>query len=103
MSVRPPQLRASTFHLVPATCAPPAPNSYRALVCLANSPSGIANCQLYIIIYYWCCSRNRSFTVFTGLNVSSGTSTKMVFQLLIAPFQRPGSSSAFSSLPLLLL
>ena len=52
---------------------------------------------------YWCCSRRRSFTVFTGLNVESGTSTKTVFQSLIAPFHSPGSSSAFSSRPFLLL
>lgn len=49
--------------------------------------------------YYWCCSRNKSFTVFTGLNVSIGTSTKMVFQSLMAPFQSPGNSRALSSFP----
>ena len=42
---------------------------------------------------------NRSFTVFTGLKVSMGTSTKMVIQSAMAPFQRPGSSRAFSSRP----
>ena len=51
------------------------------------------------ITTYWCCSRNKSFTVFTGLKVIAGTSTKTVFQLLIAQFQRPGSSNAFSSFP----
>lgn len=48
---------------------------------------------------YWCCSLSRSFTVFTGLNVVKGTSTKMVLQSLMAPFHNPGNSSAFSSLP----
>ena len=33
-------------------------------------------------------------TVFTGLKVESGTSTKMVLQSLIAPFHKPGNSSA---------
>ena len=50
---------------------------------------------------YWCCSRNKSLTVFTGLNVPRGTSTKIVDQSLIAPFHKPGSSRAFNSLPLL--
>ena len=50
---------------------------------------------------YWCCSLNKSFTVFTGLNVVRGTSTNTVFQSLIAPFHKPGSSSAFRSLPFL--
>ena len=38
-------------------------------------------------------------TVFTGLKVDNGTSTNIVFQLLMAPFHRPGSSNAFSSRP----
>ena len=50
---------------------------------------------------YWCCSLNKSFTVFTGLNVVRGTSTNTVFQSLMAPFHKPGSSSAFRSLPFL--
>ena len=48
---------------------------------------------------YWCWLRNKSLTVFTGLKVPRGTSTKIVFQLLMAPFQRPGSSSAWSGFP----
>lgn len=47
----------------------------------------------------WCAGRKRSSTTFTGLKVSSGTSTKQVFQSLMEPFHRPGSSSAFNSLP----
>lgn len=47
----------------------------------------------------WCAGRRRSSTTFTGLKVSSGTSTKQVFQSLMEPFHRPGSSSAFNSLP----
>ena len=50
-------------------------------------------------IYFWCWSRKRSFTVFTGLKVVRGTSTKMVFQLLMAPFHKPGSSRALSERP----
>ena len=50
---------------------------------------------------YWCWSLNKSFTVFTGLNVVRGTSTNTVFQSLMAPFHKPGSSSAFRSLPFL--
>lgn len=42
--------------------------------------------------YDWCSGRNKSWTTFTGENVEIGTSTNMVFQLAIAPFQRPGSS-----------
>jgi hypothetical protein len=42
--------------------------------------------------YYWCSGRSRSCTTFTGENVEMGTSTKMVFQFAIAPFQRPGNS-----------
>ena len=38
-------------------------------------------------------------TVFTGLKVPSGTSTKTVFQSLIEPFHNPGSSKALSSRP----
>ena len=53
--------------------------------------------------HFWCWGRRRSLTVLTGLKVESGTSTMMVFQSLIAPFQRPGSSKAFNSLPSLLL
>ena len=41
----------------------------------------------------------RSFTVFTGLKVSMGTSTKTVIQSAMAPFHSPGSSRAFSSRP----
>jgi len=41
--------------------------------------------------------RSRSSTVFTGLKVSRGTSTKTVFQNAIDPFHSPGSSSALSS------
>src|SRR5699024_9973736 len=46
-----------------------------------------------------CPSFNRSFTFFTGLKVASGTSTNRVFQLCIAPFQRPGCSNAFNGRP----
>lgn len=47
----------------------------------------------------WCSGRSRSLTVFTGLNVTWGTSTKRLTQSAIAPFQSPGSSKAFKSLP----
>src|SRR5690554_6113270 len=70
--------------------------------------------MLFCFIYYfkknniidnycicWCSSRSKSFTVLTGLNVLMGTSTKIVFQSLIAPFHKPGSSKAFSGLPLI--
>ena len=40
-SVRPPLIRALTFHLIPAPFTPTAPNSYRALVCLATFPTVI--------------------------------------------------------------
>ena len=43
--------------------------------------------------------RRRSSTVLTGLKVSSGTSTKTVFQKAIDPFHKPGSSSALISFP----
>ena len=46
-----------------------------------------------------CWGRRRSETVFTGLKVASGTSTKSVFQWAIEPFQGPGRSRARSSLP----
>ena len=39
-----------------------------------------------------CSLRRRSLTVLTGLKVATGTSTKRVIQLAMAPFQRPGSS-----------
>ena len=48
---------------------------------------------------YWCASLSRSRTTFTGLKVSTGTSIKAVSQSDIAPFHRPGSSSAFNSRP----
>ncbi len=48
---------------------------------------------------YWCCGLNKSCTTFTGEKVEIGTSTKMVFQSAIAPFQRPGSSCARRSRP----
>lgn len=48
---------------------------------------------------YWCCGLNRSCTTLTGEKVEIGTSTKMVFQSAIAPFQRPGSSCARRSRP----
>ena len=44
------------------------------------------------LIPYLCIGRNKSNTVFTGLNVVIGTSTNCVFQLLIEPFHKPGSS-----------
>ena len=52
---------------------------------------------LILSIYYWCCSLSKSLTVLTGLKVPMGTSTKMVFQLLMAPFQ----SGKFERLQLL--
>src|SRR5574344_251775 len=55
----------------------------------------------FMLFYY--AFFNKSLTVFTGLNVVIGTSTKIVFQSLIAPFHKPGSSNAFRSLPFLLL
>ena len=54
-------------------------------------------------LYYLRSCRSRSFTVLTGLKVSIGTSTKIVFQSLIAPFHKPGNSNAFNSRPSLLL
>lgn len=53
-------------------------------------------------VYPWCAGRSRSLTVFTGLNVSAGTSTNMVVQRLMAPFHSPGSSNAFRSRPSML-
>src|SRR5690625_1609834 len=47
----------------------------------------------YLIIVFsncLCPIFNKSFTVFTGLNVDNGTSTNKVFQLCIAPFHNPG-------------
>lgn len=44
--------------------------------------------------------RSRSLTVLTGLKVLTGTSTKTVFQSLMAPFQSPGRSMALISVPL---
>lgn len=41
---------------------------------------------------YWCWGRNKSCTTFTGEKVDTGTSTKTVFHLAMAPFHRPGSS-----------
>src|SRR5512139_47260 len=49
----------------------------------------------------WCSGRNRSYTVFTGVNVLPGTSTSTVFQCAMDPFHNPGSSSAFKGLPFL--
>lgn len=46
-----------------------------------------------------CAGRSRSLTVFTGLKVRAGTSTKTVFQPAIAPFHSPGRSSATSGRP----
>ena len=48
----------------------------------------------------WWASRVRSLTVFTGLKVSAGTSMKIVFQSLIAPFQSPGNSDLLQFDPL---
>ena len=48
---------------------------------------------------YWCCSRSRSWTTFTGEKVVMGTSTKTVFHLAMAPFHSPGSSCARRSRP----
>lgn len=55
--------------------------------------------MVFYLSFYWCCSRNRSFTVFTGLNVEIGTSTNTVFQSDMAPFHSPGNSRAFNSFP----
>ena len=44
-----------------------------------------------------CSLRNKSFTVFTGLKVSNGTSTNIVVQLAILPFHSPGSSCDFTT------
>ena len=49
--------------------------------------------------YYWCSALSKSFTVLTGLKVSTGTSTKIVFQSLMAPFQSPGNSKALRAFP----
>nr|DAV21015.1 MAG TPA: hypothetical protein [Caudoviricetes sp.] len=37
MSVRPPRIRAYSFHLIPTSFTPTIPNSYRTLICLAIS------------------------------------------------------------------
>lgn len=39
-----------------------------------------------------CSFRNRSLTLFTGLNVAKGTSTNTVTHSAMAPFHNPGSS-----------
>ena len=41
MSVRPPRIRALSFHLIPTSFTPTVPNSYRALVCVATLPTVI--------------------------------------------------------------
>src|SRR5687768_2955168 len=46
-----------------------------------------------------CSGLGKSSTDLTGANVSSGTSTKTVFQPAMAPFQRPGRSSALRGRP----
>ena len=61
----------------------------------------ISGIELQFGSYNWCPSRNRSITVFTGLNVSIGTSTNTVFQSAIAPFHSPGRSRAFRAIPFL--
>ena len=40
-SVRPPRIRALSFHLMPTSFTPTVPNSYRALVCSATLPTVI--------------------------------------------------------------
>ena len=40
-SVRPPRIRALSFHLIPTSFTPTVPNSYRALVCSATLPTVI--------------------------------------------------------------
>jgi hypothetical protein len=47
----------------------------------------------------WCSGLSRSKTVLTGLKVILGTSTTTVSHPAIAPFHRPGSSSALRLLP----
>ncbi len=73
---------------------------------LPRTPYGAINVEYlrhsFVCIHFECSSRRRSTTVFTGLNVVRGTSTNTVDQSLIAPFHRPGSSKARSSLPPLL-
>src|SRR6056297_1799803 len=49
--------------------------------------------------YAWWDSLSKSVTVLTGLKVTKGTSTIIVFQRAIAPFHKPGNSNAFNSLP----
>ena len=39
--VRPPRIRALSFHLIPTSFTPTVPNSYRALVCSATLPTTI--------------------------------------------------------------
>ena len=50
MSVRPPQIRALTFHLMSASFTPPVPNSYGALVCFATLPTGICLCMKFLFV-----------------------------------------------------
>src|SRR5690606_1208696 len=74
--------------------------------CILNSKSCTCYtlcCSKYNKVDYlsatWCAFLNKSTTVFTGLNVVNGTSTKTVFQKAIPPFHNPGSSNAFNSFP----
>gem|GEM_PF-6939903 len=60
-----------------------------------NSPKNF-RLQLYSI----CAASSKSSTVFTGLKVVDGISTKTEFQFAIEPFQRPGSSWKKISCPL---
>ena len=57
--------------------------------------------MLYPLFSGWCAGFSKSFTFFTGLNVSIGTSTKMVVHLAMAPFHKPGSSIALYGFPFL--
>jgi len=49
----------------------------------------------------WWAVFNKSLTVFTGLKVIKGTSTKTVIHFAIAPFHKPGNSYPFKGLPFL--
>lgn len=57
MSVRPPQIRASTFHLISASFTPPVPNSYRASCCYAHLPHGHWPCMKFLFVGADVCRR----------------------------------------------
>ena len=49
MSVRPPRIRALSFHLIPTSFTPTIPNSYGTLICLAIS--SMVKCLIWSFLY----------------------------------------------------